>query len=67
MERPALAAGLTLAFGVGHCAVIVAAGSSYGWVQGLLDWSSGGRALQVARKASGVLVLMGGLYLVYTA
>jgi cytochrome c-type biogenesis protein len=67
VERPALAVGLTLAFGVGHCAVIVAAGSSYGWVQGLLDWQGGDRALSLARKAVGVLVLMGGLYLVHTA
>jgi cytochrome c-type biogenesis protein len=66
-ERPVLAAGLTLAFGVGHCSVIVAAGSSYGWVQGLLDWRAGGRALAVARRVSGVLVLAGGLYLLYTA
>jgi cytochrome c-type biogenesis protein len=66
-ERPGLAIGLTLAFGVGHCAVIVAAGSSYGWVQGLLDWKSGGRALAVARRATGVLVLLGGLYLIHSA
>jgi cytochrome c-type biogenesis protein len=67
VERPALAAGLTLAFGVGHCAVIVAAGSSYGWVQGLLDWKGGDRALVIARRATGVLVLLGGLYLIHTA
>jgi cytochrome c-type biogenesis protein len=67
VERPVLAVGLTLAFGVGHCAVIVAAGSSYGWVQGLLDWKTGGRALSIARQATGVLVLLGGLYLVHSA
>jgi cytochrome c-type biogenesis protein len=66
-ERPRLAIGLTLAFGVGHRAVIVAAGSSYGWVQGMLDWKSGGRALAVARRATGVLVLLGGLYLIHSA
>jgi cytochrome c-type biogenesis protein len=66
-ERPGLAVGLTLAFGVGHCAVIVAAGSSYGWVQGLLDWNGGGRALSVARRATGILVLLGGLYLIHSA
>jgi cytochrome c-type biogenesis protein len=67
VERPVLAVGLTLAFGVGHCAVIVAAGSSYGWVQQLLDWKSGDRALSFARRVTGVLVLLGGLYLVHSA
>jgi cytochrome c-type biogenesis protein len=62
-----MAAALVLAFGVGHCAVIVAAGSSAGVVQGVLDWNDRSRALDVLRRASGVLVIGGGIYLIYTA
>jgi cytochrome c-type biogenesis protein len=65
--QPVLAAGLTLAFGVGHCAVIVAAGSSAGWVQGLLDGAGSARALAGARKLGGLLLLAGGLFLIYAA
>lgn len=64
---PLLAAALVLAFGVGHCAVIVVAGSSAGVVQGVLDWNDRSRALDVLRRASGVLVIGGGIYLIYTA
>jgi cytochrome c-type biogenesis protein len=64
---PLMAAALVLAFGVGHCAVIVAAGSSAGVVQGVLDWNDRSRALDVLRRASGVLVIGGGIYLIYTA
>lgn len=58
---------LLLLYGVGHCAVIVLAGTSAQWVQRYLNWterSSGARRL---RQACGVLVILGGIYLVYTA
>ncbi len=64
---PLFAGMLTLAFGVGHCAVIVAAGSSTGLVQGLLTWDRRSHGLSVFRKVSGVLVLAGGVYLIYSA
>jgi cytochrome c-type biogenesis protein len=58
---------LFAAFGLGHCAVIVAAGSSAGLVQRYLSWSAGSRAPVVLRKVCGVLVLAGGLYFIWTA
>lgn len=64
---PVLAAGLVVAFGVGHSAVLVAAGSSAGGVQRLLDWNEESGALDVLRKATGVLVVLAGVYLVYQA
>jgi cytochrome c-type biogenesis protein len=64
---PVLAAALVVAFGVGHSAVIVAAGTSAGWVQGFLDWNDGSGALDALRKATGVLVVLAGVYLVYQA
>lgn len=43
--NPALAVALTLAFGIGHCAVIVAAGTSTGLVAALLAWDRRSRGL----------------------
>jgi cytochrome c-type biogenesis protein len=64
---PLYGAGILLAYGVGHCAVIVAAGTSTRWVQKYLDWSNESRGATVARGLCGVLVILGGLYMVYVA
>jgi cytochrome c-type biogenesis protein len=56
---------LLLAYGIGHCAIIVLAGGATGWVQRLLDWNEQSRGLDVVKKVCGVLVLVGGVYLVY--
>ena len=64
---PAFAAALFTAFGVGHCAVITAAGTSVKGVQDYLQWSEDSRAMLIGRRACGVLVLAGGLYFLYTA
>jgi cytochrome c-type biogenesis protein len=64
---PVYGATMLLAYGVGHCAVIVAAGASTSWVQKYLDWSSESKGATVARSLCGVLVILGGLYMVYIA
>ena len=61
------AVALLAAFGVGHCSVIVAAGTSTEAVQRYLNWNERSRGADVLRKVCGVLVLLGGLYLLYTA
>ena len=58
---------LLLAYGIGHCSVIVAAGTSTSLVQRYLNWSEQSRGAVVLRKVCGILVLIGGLYLVYVA
>jgi cytochrome c-type biogenesis protein len=60
-------AALLLAYGVGHCAVIVAAGTSTKRVQRFLNWNEHSRGVTVLKAACGGLVLLGGLWLVYTA
>jgi cytochrome c-type biogenesis protein len=60
------AAGLLFAYGVGHCVVIVAAGTSTGLVQGYLNWHEKSRGVYILRRVCGVLVLLGGAYLVCT-
>ncbi len=58
---------LLLAYGVGHCAVIVLAGSSTGLVQRYLAWSERSRGTVILRRVCGVLVLVAGVYMIYTA
>lgn len=58
---------LLLAFGIGHCSVIVAAGTSAEAVQQYLQWNEQSRGADILRKVCGILVLLGGVYLVYTA
>lgn len=67
--RASVGYGLLLigAYGVGHCAVIVAAGTTTEWVSGYLRWHESGRAGARLRHACGVLVIGGGLWFIYTA
>ena len=66
-NAPLFAAALFTAFGVGHCAVITAAGTSVKRVQDYLQWGEDSRAMLIGRRVCGVLVLAGGLYFLYTA
>ena len=52
-----------LAFGIGHCAVIVGAGTLTGKVQKYLDWSEGSKTILWIKRICGVLVILGGVYL----
>ncbi len=63
----AYAAALLLAFGVGHCGVIVVAGTSTELVQRYLNWNERSKGTTVLKSICGVLVLAGGVYLVYVA
>lgn len=64
---PFYGASLLLAYGVGHCAVIVAAGSSTERVQRLLNWNEHSKGLTLVKGVCGALVLLGGLWLLYIA
>ncbi|MBT8387817.1 MAG: cytochrome c biogenesis protein CcdA [Ignavibacteria bacterium] len=55
-----------LAFGLGHCSVIVGAGTITGKVQKYLNWSEGSKTILWIRRICGVLVILGGVYLIYT-
>ena len=61
------AASLLLAYGVGHCAVIVAAGTSTELVQRFLNWNEQSRGITIVKRICGVLVLLGGVWLIYSA
>jgi len=58
--------GLLSAFAAGHCAVIIAAGTSTRLVQQITKWDEKSKGITVSRKICGILVLLGGIYLVYS-
>ncbi len=58
---------LLLAYGVGHCSVIVAAGTSTELVQRYLNWTERSKGAVIVKRVCGALVILGGLYLLYTA
>ena len=58
---------LLLVYGIGHCSVIVLAGTFAEVVQRYLDWNEESRGATILRSACGVLVIMGGVYLIYAA
>lgn len=58
---------LLLAYGVGHCGVIVAAGTSTELVQRFLNWNEESKGIAVVKSVCGGLVMLGGIWLIYTA
>ena len=58
---------LLLVYAVGHCSVIVLAGTSTEIVQHYLNWNEYSKAAIVLRKLCGILVLLGGVYMIYSA
>ncbi|MGN6368214.1 MAG: cytochrome c biogenesis CcdA family protein [Phycisphaerae bacterium] len=66
-ERPFFSTSLLFLYGVGHCAVVVAAGTFTEIVPRYLKWNERSRAGTILRGACGVLVIAGGIYLVYRA
>ncbi len=66
-EQPIFAGSLLLLYGVGHCSVIIAAGSASGWVQRYLNWNQSSGTVTWLRRVCGVLVILGGLWLIYSA
>ncbi len=58
---------LLSAYGLGHCSVIVAAGTSTGLVQRYLNWAERSRGTLIVRRICGAMVLAGGVYLIYVA
>ncbi len=58
---------LLLAYGLGHCAVIVLAGTFTEVIQHYLDWNEKSQGSVILRKGCGILVIAGGVWLVYSA
>ncbi len=58
---------LLVSYGLGHCSVIVFAGTFTELVQHYMDWNEKSKGAVILKKICGILVLAGGLYLIYTA
>jgi cytochrome c-type biogenesis protein len=58
---------LLLIYGIGHCSVIVLAGTCTELVQRYMNWNEKSKGAIIVKKTCGVLILLGGLYLIYTA
>jgi cytochrome c-type biogenesis protein len=58
---------LLLVYGLGHCSVIVFAGTFTEVVQRYMNWNEKSKGSAVLKKICGVLVLLGGIYLIYIA
>ena len=56
---------LLLSFAIGHCSVIVLAGVSFTKVQKYLKWNENTKTINIIKKITGSLVILGGFYLFY--
>ncbi|MFC2155387.1 cytochrome c biogenesis CcdA family protein [Acidobacteriota bacterium] len=54
---------LLTAYGIGHCLIIVLAGTFTQLVQRYLDWSEKSKGTLILKKICGILVIIGGIYL----
>ena len=61
------AVSLLLLYGLGHCAVIVLAGTFTEVVQRYMNWTTKSKGAVIVRRICGVLVLLGGVYMIYVA
>lgn len=58
---------LLLAYGIGHCGVIVVAGTFAEVIQHYLNWNERSKGAVLLKHVCGVLVILGGVWLIYTA
>jgi cytochrome c-type biogenesis protein len=57
---------LLLSFAIGHCFVIVLAGTLTKKVQLYLDWTEKSKTVTIIKRICGGLVILGGFYMIYT-
>jgi cytochrome c-type biogenesis protein len=58
---------LLFAYGIGHCTVIVLAGTFTEIVQRFLNWNEQSKGVTIVKSICGVLVICGGAWLIYSA
>lgn len=58
---------LLFIYGIGHCSVIIFAGTFTGVVQHYLNWNEKSRGAIILKKICGILVILGGIYLIWSA
>ena len=58
---------LILIYGIGHCSVIVFARTFAEIVQHYLNWNEKSKGAIILKKVCGILVILGGIYLIWIA
>jgi len=58
-------AALLFAYGIGHCSVIILAGTFTEIVQKYLNWNERSKGTVLVKKICGVLIILGGMYLIW--
>jgi cytochrome c-type biogenesis protein len=66
-EKLPFAIGLLLAYGIGHCSIIVLAGTLTETVSRYLHWTEKSKGALIVKRICGVLVILGGIYLIATS
>jgi len=54
-------------YGIGHCCVIVLAGTCTGLLQSYMNWNERSKGAIILKKVCGILILIAGVYLIYIA
>ena len=62
--KTVFAVSLLLAYGIGHCAVLVLAGTFTEVVEHFLRWNDKSKGAIILKKICGVLVILGGVYMI---
>jgi cytochrome c-type biogenesis protein len=57
---------LLLIYGVGHCSIIIAAGTFTEVIEHYLHWSEKSKGIKIVKKICGLLVIFAGIYLLWT-
>ena len=55
---------LLLAYGLGHCSVIVAAGTSTEAVENYLKWNERSKGIVIIKKVCGILIIIAAVYFI---
>ena len=58
---------LLLMYGLGHCSVIVFAGTFTEVIQSYLNWNERSKGAVLLKRSCGVFIILGGLWMVYSA
>lgn len=58
---------LLFVYGIGHTSVIVIAGTFTEIVKRYLNWNEKSKGLSIVKKVCGILVILAGVYMIYTA
>jgi len=56
---------LLLFYGIGHCSVIIFAGTFTEIIQNYLNWNEKSKGTVLIKKTCGILIILGGMYLIW--